>query len=174
MSMFESPITELLFVSRKIGKFKATCTVRETCVDELEITQHPVEQGANITDHAYLKPSTVSINAVFAPLLTPLKEVYQNLLTLQASREPFDITTGKRTYKNMLFKSLSIVNDANTEFILEINADFQQILIVASQTATVPENSKQANSQITGTATETGEKQVQQQRQSHLSSLLGG
>ena len=46
---------------RKIGSFYATVTISETGTDEMEITSHPVQYGAAITDHAYKKPVSLSI-----------------------------------------------------------------------------------------------------------------
>lgn len=39
----------------------AQATVEEVHDDELEITDHPIEQGASITDHAYKRPSEVVV-----------------------------------------------------------------------------------------------------------------
>lgn len=48
---------------RLIGPFVANATVEESHEDELEITDHPVETGAQISDHAYKLPYTVTIRA---------------------------------------------------------------------------------------------------------------
>lgn len=47
--------------TRKIGPFQAMMTVEEAHVDELEITDHPVEYGARVSDHAFLRPSEVTV-----------------------------------------------------------------------------------------------------------------
>lgn len=36
-------------------------TIEENHYDDMEITEHPVEQGANIADHAFLKPAELTI-----------------------------------------------------------------------------------------------------------------
>lgn len=46
---------------RSIGSIVANITVRERHVDELQITDHPIEQGANISDHAFKRPEEVTI-----------------------------------------------------------------------------------------------------------------
>lgn len=46
---------------RNIGPFQAQVTIEEAHSDELEITDHPVETGARITDHAFMRPSEVTI-----------------------------------------------------------------------------------------------------------------
>lgn len=47
--------------TRMIGGFSAQVTFEENHMDELLITDHPVETGATISDHAYMRPSEVTI-----------------------------------------------------------------------------------------------------------------
>jgi len=46
---------------RSIGPFTAQVTLEERHRDEMVITDHPVESGAVISDHAYMLPSGVTI-----------------------------------------------------------------------------------------------------------------
>lgn len=48
--------------ARFIGPFVAQVTIEEVHTDDLEITDHPVETGARITDHAYMRPAEVAIH----------------------------------------------------------------------------------------------------------------
>ncbi|MGN5479530.1 phage baseplate protein [Cupriavidus basilensis] len=43
----------ILLSSKKIGDIEISATVEETYEDELQITEHPVEKGAQVTDHAF-------------------------------------------------------------------------------------------------------------------------
>lgn len=149
------------FTARSIGGFTATCTVEEVSNNNLTITQHPVQQGAAITDHSYLEPVTVSIKFFFDNSTGDLNTIYQNLLDLQATREPFSIVTGKKTYNNMLFSSMRQTTDPNTENCLAIDSDFQQILIASIQTSSVPQSNKQAAPQQTQATSSAGEKNAQ-------------
>lgn len=164
---------------RKIGNISATITLEEIASDDLEITQHPVQQGAAITDHAYVKPATVSIRIMFNDAEKPLAEIYRDLIDLQASREPFDVVTGKRIYKNMLFRSLGQTTDAQTENILSIRAELQEVFIVEVQTTTISiaPRRQQANPAKTGATESAGQKKAQtaneQQSKSALA-ILGG
>lgn len=163
MSLFDTNFadTASFLPKRAIGPFNATVTLEEIASDDLEITQHPVQQGAKITDHAYLKPATVSIKIMFNAADAPLAETYAKLRQLQASREPFDVVTGKRAYKNMLLKSLGQTNDAQTENVLSISAELQEILLTSVEVVTVPERSKQANPGKTGATEKAGQKKAQ-------------
>jgi len=161
MSLVQPAIPATIIPKRSIGGFSATITVEEISTDDLEITQHPVQQGANITDHAYMKPAQIAVKIVFNDEDAPLAETYTKLLQLQSSRIPFDVVTGKRQYKNMLFKSLSQTNDLATEKILSISAQMQEVFITNVQVVSVPERSKQANPGKTGATQSAGQKKAQ-------------
>lgn len=45
--------------TRNLGPFEAQVWLEEVHTDELEITDHPLETGARVTDHAYMRPSEV-------------------------------------------------------------------------------------------------------------------
>jgi len=176
MTMLNPSTPATIIPRRSIGPFNATVTLEEIASDDLEITQHPVQQGAMITDHAYLKPATVSIKIMFNAADAPLAETYAKLRQLQASREPFDVVTGKRAYKNMLFKSLGQTNDAQTENVLSISAELQEIFIVQVETTTVPPRKQQANPGKTGATKNAGKKSVQpapERNRSALRTLAG-
>jgi hypothetical protein len=178
---------------RAIGSFSTYVTLEEQHSDELTITQHPVEQGAAITDHAFKNPAQLTIRAGWTnssvaalgssvlsalggdvgALLRPsyVREIYDQLLQLQASREPFDIYTGKRRYQNMLMRSLATTTDASTENVLIVTASFQQIIIVETQATTVPASENQAQPQKTAPVQSAGTKQLAPAPQANTSAL---
>lgn len=150
---------------RSIGAFTAQVTIEETHQDDLEITDHPVELGAKITDHAYKLPSQLTIkcgwsnsptsgnffqslkNAVTGTIagvknltgndVSAVKEVYANFLKLQSDRELLDVYTGKRVYTNMLVKSLHTQTDVDTENSLILTVTLRQVIIVSTRTLTL-------------------------------------
>lgn len=156
----------LISPKRAIGAFEAQVVLEEEHVDELEITTHPVEQGAAIADHAFKLPAQVTIkcgwsnspssSSLLKSLLSPItgtingvaallsgnaasqvRDIYNNLLALQQSRIPFDVFTGKRVYTNMLIKALRTTTKVETENSLIITAVLQQVIIVTTQTVTI-------------------------------------
>jgi hypothetical protein len=146
-----------LFNVRSIGGFIADCTVEEQHLDELAITEHPVEQGAAITDHAFKRPASVIIHAGFSNaspqgLGDPdyVNETYADFLNLQASRKTFDITTGKRSYSNMLISRLSTQTDEKTANAMILTVECREIIQVATQAVTVPSAANMASPEITG------------------------
>jgi hypothetical protein len=146
---------------RIIGEFKATVTIEEVATDDLEITSHPVQQGANITDHSFNLPSLVSIRVLYNAEPSKLAEVYAQLLKLKQDRIPMQVVTGKRTYNNMLMKTLTQMNDSSTETALQVNFDLQEVFITALQVVSVAPRPKQANAGVTGSTESAGKKTPQ-------------
>lgn len=145
-------LSPVLFMQRNMGGIVADVTVEEEHADELVITEHPVEQGASITDHSYKRPSSCTItagwsNSSVSALGNPayVQSVYNEFLALQESRQPFDIVTGKRVYNNMLFKRLLVKTDEKTENALMLVAECQQIIITTTQTVTTPDPKNMKN-----------------------------
>lgn len=164
---------------------EAQAVIEEQHHDQLEITQHPVEQGASVADHAFRRPAEVIltlgwsnspssngslVNAALgaAAAVSPLAKqaigafntvqavqsvlsgsepdqiaaIYQRLLHLQETRALFTIDTGKRTYYDMLCKELSTSTDYKTANSLIVKMTCQQVILVKSQTVTLPKETQ--------------------------------
>jgi len=137
---------------RAIGFIIPECVVQETHSDRLQVTQHPVELGAAISDHAFVLPFEVSIRFGFSGVAGPAARfgfgsgagsfpgvmigIYAALQGLMQQREPFVIITGKRLYQNMLLTDMEVTTDQHTENVLMVEAHCQQVIIVA--TSSVP------------------------------------
>lgn len=168
----------ITLVPKTIGPVKIGCTFEEAHQDELQITEHPVEKGAQINDHAFKLQPEVTIqcgwsNADFAALIGTLESiftggglpsadyistVYSQLLALQETRQPFDVVTSMRMYRDMLFKSLRVVKDQKTGEALSVTATLKQIRIVQTQATTLPPKESQASPQATAETQNTGTK----------------
>ncbi|MBS9443829.1 phage baseplate protein [Photorhabdus heterorhabditis] len=141
--------------TRKIGAIVPSVIISETHTDTSNITDHPVQQGVTISDHAYDSPSEVRMELGFAgggslldvidttkvfdiatglSLGTSPHAVYQQLLDLRASHKPFDVVTGKRLYKNMLIKDMTITTDKTSENVLSVILNLREIIIVETST----------------------------------------
>lgn len=174
MSAFTPPTKATIRPARKIGAFSATVTIDEQSQDDLEITSHPVQRGAAISDHAYRKPATLTVKCAFGDDSKPLIEIYSDLLKYQNAREPFDVVTGKRLYKNMLLKGLAQTTDAKTENILSITASLQEVVIVEVRATTVPPRARQARPGVTGATQKVGEKKAVVVTKKVPASILAG
>ena len=129
---------------RAINDIVAHVTVSEAHETDLIITEHPVEYGAAITDHSFVRPTQIRVQigftqsgGVFAPYsqaVADVREVYDKLLGLQSSRVPFSLYTGKKVYGNMLVQSIRTTTDHATEHALIADVVLQQIILVQTQT----------------------------------------
>jgi hypothetical protein len=126
---------------RSLAGIQADAVLEEHHEDNLVITDHPVEEGAVISDHAYKMPAEVTLeygwsmssgfNSTFDS--TFLNTLYQQLLQLQVDRTLFDVFTGKRKYSNMLVSSLSCTTDKATENVLLVRITCKEILRATTQ-----------------------------------------
>lgn len=69
------------------------------------------------------------------------------------------MVTGKRTYKNMLIRSLTVTTDVQSENALMFVAECQQVLLVQVRVVSVPRG-RQRNGKKTGSLDQKGQKQV--------------
>ncbi|WGL54444.1 phage baseplate protein [Kluyvera intermedia] len=183
--------------SRKIGLIIPSVVVSEKHSDTLEITEHPVEIGAAVADHAYKRPSEVVMEVGFAgggslldfvdtssiglSLGLSPQETYQELLDLQIRRIPFDVVTGKRLYSNMLIRALEVTTDKTTENVLSAVLTLREVLITQTQQVTVANKSDMKDGASTSAVANAGTKTTKPPNDSLLkmgvdgfSSLFGG
>jgi len=160
-------INAVLIRPRAIGPFIAQVTVEEKHVDELQTTDHPVEYGAAITDHAFKRPAQLSIrcgysNSSPAAFANPnyVQQIYQQFLALQESRLPFAVITGKRFYTDMLMVSLRTDTDERTENMIAFTVDCKQIILVSTQTTIVPPADQLQAPSINGATQNNGTRQL--------------
>lgn len=167
-------------ISGRIGDLEIQTTIEAVHTDTLEATEHPVEDGAAITDHSYKRPAEVVLrcgwsNASLKALLgivtgffrggTMSKSdyvsgIYSQLLRLQESREPLSIATPLRQYDNMLIRSLQATRDQRTGQMLMVTATCRQIIIVSTSSTTLPPRESQADPASTAEVENVGSQQL--------------
>ncbi|MCA8339497.1 phage baseplate protein [Burkholderia multivorans] len=169
----------VLLSSKSIGNIKIAVSIEERHNDELTITEHPVEVGANINDHAFRRPSEVVMrcgwsNADYEALLGTFQAlfdgglpsddyvsgVYSQLIALQRSRQPFDVVTSRRQYQSMLIAGLSVTTDAKTSAALIVTATLRELRLVTSKVTTLPPKANQADPSATSEVQDMGTKRL--------------
>ena len=165
-----------------IGELYADIVLEEVHDSTVEITDHPVESGADISDHARIMPKMVTLRGGvsdsppsalgmgFVNWASSLlgggvqssrsQEFFEKLLQLQENLEPFDIMTRRRLYQNMLITSLTIPDEPNTANALLFTAECKEIIIVNTEVTSVPPRASQQNPNRTGGVANTGNKQA--------------
>ena len=110
----------------KIGSVTIDASIKEDHESNCELTENPIESGADVIDHVSMLPKKLSIEGVvsdspvsyfeidpstgkistnfnFFGTSSRSKDAYDTLIKLQESRTPFKVVTGLKVYDNMCF-----------------------------------------------------------------------
>ena len=156
---FSISIINFIVGTRAIGLYSPTVVTAETIEDSDQVTQHPVESGADITDHVLPQNTHYSIECAWAEDIIngiSIREIYQQLLDLRASGKPFTIQAGKKVLNNMLFTKITNTTDVDSEYVLKLSMEFQQVRLVTLQTVALS-----AGAEGDATTVQSGKKQAQ-------------
>ncbi|WP_145932280.1 phage baseplate protein [Yersinia bercovieri] len=175
--------------TRKIGLLVPSVIISEKHQDALEITEHPVEVGAAVNDHAYKRAAEVTMEVGFAgggslldfvdtstiglSLGKSPEEVYQELRELQESRQPFDVITGKRKYSNMLIRGIEVTTDKTSENVLMCVLTLREVILSQTESVTVADKENMQDGVSTSAMQNTGTKAPAPANKSLLQSSLG-
>lgn len=176
--------TVLTYFSTAQGNYMFDAYFNITHESNLTITEHPVQDGANISDHAYMEPQTVTFEIGMSDVMedlpvTGIKQfsatgnsgsrsvnAYQTLMKLQADKIPIDAITRLWSYKNMLIETLSAPDDEKTTYGLRATVTLKEILVVNVTTVKIserPQKSEESNE---------GDQKAQKADESIISSML--
>lgn len=142
-----------------IGGYEIDVAVTETYSRSADPTPHPVEEGAEVTDHVITRPLSISLSCIVSdtPIgdlatrrqasgllvggleggFVPSDDAHRFLNELMDSREPFTYQGSRGTFDNMVITNLSEPHSARTGDSLRFEAVLQQILIVQTERTTV-------------------------------------
>lgn len=154
-------------VLAQIDTVTLDASIRETHSTRVKITDHPVEQGVDISDHLRQEPDRVTIEGVvtntplgntqpafvsvagnqntppFSFLRTSIyvmnlaENAYYALLDLAGADNLITVVTALRVYENMAMESLDVPRDAKIGQSVKFTATFKEVQIVLNQTVTV-------------------------------------
>lgn len=108
----------LLYSKTNIGGYFFDGVLSVNHQNDLEITENPVESGASISDHAYLKPRVLTMKVMVSDVHRSFIDgqfeggyrrhvtAYDILCKLQSDRIPVSVCTKLKIYNNMLIQSI--------------------------------------------------------------------
>ena len=146
---------------------------------KLTITQNPVETGAAIVDHAYVNPSSVTMQIMmsdvhqsiipgqFSDLTFRHTSAWAVLKQIQESRIPVDVFTKLGYYKNMLIEEISADDTKETFRALSATVKLTEIPVARVKTVKISKASQ------TTIDTKMAEVQVDNVDRSILSRITG-
>lgn len=121
------------------GKWRADVALSQTHNRAVSLTELPVEQGVNITDHSRRTPDRLSFvglisDSPFSPLGFPpfVKRSLDQLRKLEEffeAREPVFVATSVKVYDSMIITSLAIDRAPETGDALQVSLQLQEIRI---------------------------------------------
>jgi hypothetical protein len=150
----------------RIGVVELDASLSETHSMSAEVTNHPLEEGSEISDHIRKQPDSIQITGVVSntplvylaniqapsPLvndLTPVSDraelAYVELQRIMSQGETVEVVTSLRTYENMALTSLSITRDAASGNVLNASMDLREVIIAKSEVVSAPVPATPAN-----------------------------
>lgn len=155
-----------------------------TTEHQLMITQHPVQTGANASDHAYVQPIRITMDIGVSDAMAyripgaydnlgPTKSIsaYRALCRMQEMRLPVRVLTRLNTYDNMLIESIVVNDDVSTLYALKATVQLVQVLVANVGKEKMSEDS--ARKWTTGTEKSAHEVQPQSEDESKLAKMWG-
>lgn len=135
-------VTTTMIDSPTFGRFIFDAVFNTQHDANVTPTQHPVQTGASIADHAFINPDEVSVEIGMTDVVTGVGadhsvNAYNQLRAIMARREPVTLITRLYTYTNMLITAISAPDDYTTQNALKAQIYFQKINIVKVATVKV-------------------------------------
>lgn len=155
-----------MIISETYGTFTFDAVFNTSHNQLATITEHPLETGASIADHAYIEPAEVPITIGMSDAATDIGTIagkssdrsviaYNRLLALMHLFEPVTLITRLATYENMLITSVSADDDYTTQNALKATVIFKHIQIVSVSTVAIQQktsSSKSSSSKSSGSS----------------------
>jgi hypothetical protein len=108
-----------------------------------QITEHPVQWGAAISDHSYQLPAMLTLevgmsdamdsfnSGSYSPKSKSGKSVnaYQTFVELQKTGQPLVVNTHLQRYTNMIIENINIADNNKTTYSAKFSISFKEIFI---------------------------------------------
>ena len=135
-------ISGLIYVKTSIGGYFFDAVFKTDHSTHLNVTSHPVQNGANISDHCFMEPARVSMEigmsdvnstSIFGQFATgssKSQSAFDALRKMQSNRQPVTVVTRLSTYDNMMIEDLTVPDDNKTYNGLRAVVAMKQIIMV--------------------------------------------
>ena len=139
----------LLYCKTNIGGYFFDGFIQVEHNIELQTTSNPVETGASVVDHAYVKPAELTMEVMMSDVhqsLVPEQftgasfrsvNAWQVLRKLQSDRIPMSVLTRLGLYTNMLITKLTTSDTAETFRALSAEVTLREIPVARIKTVKI-------------------------------------
>lgn len=103
-------------------------------------TEHPVQSGASISDHAFVNPEEITLEIGNSDVHHSdgySAQSFQKLESIMEKRETVTLVTRLKTYTDMLITSISVPDNYETTYGLKATIIFKRIKVVTVATVQV-------------------------------------
>jgi hypothetical protein len=134
----------VLYNSTGMASLTLNASLSQSHEYSCDVTQHPVEEGIDITDHVRIKPITLTINGVVSanPLGVEAETIDAEInawaILESMVGQVFEVDTSLRRYKNMVLRRAAVSREAGGGDGIEPQLELVEIRIVQQQTTTLP------------------------------------
>jgi len=136
-------VTDSAYTVKSKKKMYFDAVLRTEHLSARQITSHPVQTGANISDHSYKIPSTLSMDVgvsdvmanfnpmglIFSNAKSKSVNAFEELIKIQDSGNPVTVYTRLKKYENMVIERVSAREDAKTLYELRAQIQLQEVII---------------------------------------------
>jgi hypothetical protein len=129
-----------------LGELAFDATLREDHSRSVEATRKPLDDGARVTDHAFVQPLQLTLLNMIAA--TPLSatgadpgreaRLYEQLLRIMHARQPVSVVTTLGQYDDMLIVDIATPVDADTGSSIVPAVRLEEVRFANSATVDVP------------------------------------
>jgi len=119
----------------------------ESPTHEVVLSKHPVEDGADISDHAQTMPRQLTIvcDLTNSPMASQGPQsinrdhaLYQALLDIQERKDPITVVTGLDVYTSMMILMVTTTRDASTGQKVPVSIDLEEVILTKTETVEIP------------------------------------
>lgn len=155
-SLFNTPYQ--VVISSDDSQIAFDATVSERHEGKMTITEHPVEKGANVADHAQREPDVIDINGIvsnhpillnFVEDLQPIvpggdpenraQDAFDEFTRLKDTAALLSVATEIRDYTDMMIQSVSVTRDAPRRHILDMGLTLREFRRASVESIAAPE-----------------------------------
>jgi len=142
-------IKDLVYTKTNIGGWFFDAYLKMEHTSRLTITEHPVQAGSAVSDHAFLQPRELTMNVAmsnvhesfvpgqFSGGYSRSVQAFYVLKELQDLRVPIQIHTRLGLYRNMLIEVLTAPDDHETLDGLNCTVTFRELIVAQVTTVQI-------------------------------------
>lgn len=132
-------------VQNSIGGLSFDAVLKVDHSSKITLTKHPVEGGADITDHAYMEPCELSLEIGMSDAESGRRggggsrsvSAFQSLMKMQSRLKPVKVVTRLKTYSNMMISAIMSPDDFTTAHGLRATVLLEEIMTARTKTVKV-------------------------------------